>query len=197
MPEGVGPSRPRWAVWASEVMAPTVLAAVVPVVVGSAADGWRGAGLAAAGAVVAVVPGLLLVLHLVRRGRVVDHHLPDRADRPRVLGAAGVGVVAAVALVASLGAPPALRVLFAAMAVLLAVVVVVSARWKVSLHAAAAAASLGALLAVLGPWALVGLPLLVVLAASRVVLGAHTPAQVLVGLALGAAAAAVAARLAG
>lgn len=189
--------RPRWAVWVSEALAPTVLAAVVPVVVGVAAAGWRGAGLAVAGAVVAVVPGLLLVLHLVRRGRVVDHHLSDRADRPRVLGAVLLGVVASALLVDALGAPPALRVLFWAMAVLLAVVVVVSTRWKVSLHAAAGSASLGALVAALGPWALAGVPLVALLAASRVRLGAHTPAQVVVGLGLGAVAAVLAAFLAG
>jgi membrane-associated phospholipid phosphatase len=186
------PEGPRWAVWASEALAPTVLAAVVPVVVGGAAAGWPGVGLAAVGALVAVVPGLVLVLHLVRSGRVVDHHLSDRADRPRVLGAVLVGVVASALLQVVLGAPPALRVLFAAMAALLAVVVVVSTRWKVSLHAAAAAASLGALVAALGPWALAGGPLVALLASARVRLGAHTPAQVVAGLALGAAAAAVA-----
>lgn len=185
--------RPRWAVWASEAVAPPVLAAVVPVAVGAAVGGWRGAGVAVVGAAVAVVPGLLLVLGLVRRGRVVDHHLSDREDRPRVLGAAGVGVVASALLVSALGAPAGVRVLFAAMAVLLAVVVVVSTRWKVSLHAAAAAASLGALVVALGPWALLGVPVVAVLAAARVRLGAHTPAQVAVGLALGAVAAAAAA----
>lgn len=183
--------------WASEAMAPAALAAVLPVVVGVLADGWRGAALAVVGALVAVLPGLLLVVHLVRRGRVVDHHLPDRADRPRVLGAALVGVVAAEGLQVLLGAPPPLRVLFGAMAALLAVLVLVSTRWKVSLHAAAASASLGALVAALGPWALLGVPLVVVLAASRVVLGAHTPAQVLVGLGLGALAAAAAAAVTG
>ncbi|TNM59948.1 phosphoesterase PA-phosphatase [Streptomyces sp. NP160] len=191
------PGPPRWARWASEALAPAALAAVVPLVVGAAAAGWAGVALAAVGAVVAVVPGVLLVVHLVRRGRVVDHHLPDRADRPRVLGAVLVGVVAAAALQVLLSAPPALRVLFSAMAVLLAVLVLMSTRWKVSLHAAAAAASLGALVAALGPWALVGAPLVAVLGAARVRLGAHTPAQVLVGLALGAVAAAAAAALTG
>lgn len=190
-------ARPRWAVWASEALAPAVLATVLPIVVGAAAAGGRGAVLAAVGAAAAVVPGLTLVLYLVRRGRVVDHHLSDRADRPRVLAAVLVGVVASVALQVVLGAPPALLVLFGSMALLLGVCAVVSVRWKVSLHAAAGAASLGALVATFGPWPLVGLPLVGLLAVSRVVLRAHTPAQVLAGLALGALAAVAAAVVTG
>ncbi len=182
-------SGPRWARWASEAGAPAVLAAVVPLVVGAAAGGWRGFGLAALAAVVAVAPGLALVLHLVRTGRVVGHHLPHRGDRPRVLGAALVGVVVSAALVALLGAPHELVVLMTAMAVLLGLLVVASLRWKVSLHAATATASLVALVAALGPWALLGAPLVVVVCWSRLALRAHTPEQVvnggLVGLAAG------------
>lgn len=174
-------SGPRWARWASEAGAPAVLAAVVPLVVGASSGGWRGLGLAALGAVVAVGPGLALVLHLVRTGRVVGHHLPHRGDRPRVLGAALVGVVVAAGLVAALGAPRELVVLMTAMAVLLGVLAVASLRWKVSLHAATATASFVALVSALGPWALLGAPLVLLVCWSRLALSAHTRGQVVAG----------------
>lgn len=190
-------SGPRWARWASEAGAPAVLAAVVPLVVGAAAGGWRGLGLAALAAVVAVLPGLVLVLHLVRTGRVVGHHLPHRGDRPRVLGAALVGVVAAAGLVALLGAPQGLVVLMTAMALLLGLLTVISLRWKVSLHAAAATASLVAVVAALGPWALLGVPLVVLVCWSRLALSAHTPDQVVAGALVGLGAGVIASLVTG
>ncbi len=191
------PSGPRWAVWTSEALAPAVLAALLPVVVGAAAGGRRGAGLAVVAAAVAVGPGLAVVVALVRSGRVVDHHLPRRGDRPRVLAAGLAGVLAAVALLVLAGAPRELAVLLTAMAALLAVLTAVSTRWKVSLHAAAATASLVALLSALGPWALAGAPLVVAVCWSRLALRVHTRAQVVAGAALGLAAGAVAQLLAG
>ncbi len=174
-------SGPRWARWASEAGAPAVLAAVVPLVVGASAGGWRGLGLAVLAAVVAVAPGLALVLHLVRTGRVVGHHLPRRGDRPRVLAAALVGVVAAVGLVVALGAPRELVVLMTSTAVLLGLLAVASLRWKVSLHAATATASLVAVESALGPWVLLGAPLVALVCWSRLALSAHTRGQVVAG----------------
>src|SRR5690606_38991862 len=72
-------------------------------------------------------------------------------------------------------------------ALALATIVTIFLRWKISIHAVAAAGSAAILTILLGPWLMLSWPVAAAIAWSRVRLGDHTVAQVCAGLALGAA----------
>ena len=126
------------------------------------------------------------VLHGVRRGRLTDHHVPEREHRrgPLLFGLASVliGLTAMMLL----GAPRILVALLVAGLTGLFVFAAVTAFWKMSIHAGVAAGTVAVLTAVYGPWALLAAPLVPLIGWSRVRLAAHTPAQVVAGTLVGA-----------
>ena len=65
------------------------------------------------------------------------------------------------------------------------VVLMITRFWKVSIHCATAGGLLGVFLVLFGPWALLGIAPLALIAWSRVVLDAHTWTQVAVGAGAG------------
>ncbi|BBH64727.1 hypothetical protein ACTI_14120 [Actinoplanes sp. OR16] len=172
----------------SEVLAPAVLVAVLLLVVGWHAGDTPGVsrwwGLP--GALFAAVIPLGYVLHGVRRGRLTNHHIPERADRrvPLLFGTASLA--AGLVLLVVLGAPREVLALLGAGGCGLAVFALVTHWWKMSIHAGVAAGTVAALTAVYGPVALLGVPLVLLGCWARVRLTAHTRAQVVVGALVGA-----------
>ncbi|MEU8236931.1 phosphoesterase PA-phosphatase [Actinoplanes missouriensis] len=172
----------------SEVLAPAVLVAALLMVVGwhagttSGASRWWGLP----GALFAAVIPLGYVLHGVRKGRLTNHHIPERADRrvPLLFGTASL--VAGLLLLIALGAPREVLALLGAGGCGLAVFAAVTHWWKMSIHAGVASGTVAALTAVYGPVALLGVPLVVLGCWARVRLTAHTRAQVVVGAVAGA-----------
>lgn len=184
MSTGAGP---RWARLASELLAPWVLAAVMPVLVSALTTrpAWRGALL---GLVVtttcAAVPYAVVAVG-VRRGRYESHHVRRREDRPPLLAlVAGLTVLTAVLLVA-LGATATSLTYLGLMTACVGVGLVVSRFWKISLHCLVLTAS-AVVLTGLRPWAFPVLATVAWVGAARVRLGAHTPAQVAAGTVAGA-----------
>ncbi|GID27606.1 phosphoesterase PA-phosphatase [Paractinoplanes brasiliensis] len=172
----------------TEVFAPGVLVALLLLVVGFHAGGepgvsrWWGApaALFAAG-----IP-MAYVVRGVRRGRLTSHHIPEREHRrgPLLFGMVSVAI-GTTALVA-LGAPRELLALLAAGITGLVVFGVVTAYWKMSIHSGVAAGTVAVLVAVHGPVALIAVPLVPLVGWSRLVLSAHTLAQVIAGTLVGA-----------
>ncbi|WP_377247322.1 hypothetical protein [Phytohabitans kaempferiae] len=178
----------RFARAVTEVFAPAVLAAAMAVVFAShGADSWRGRvgwGLLAVLFTAAVPYAIVGVA--VRRGQLTDHHIGVREQRraPLLLGL--LSCLAGLAALAWLGAP---RPLVAAVTVILVVGVVVTAVnqvWKLSVHAATAAASAQMLVVAFGRWMVPFFAVVALIAWSRVRLDAHSPAQVAVGAIAGA-----------
>jgi hypothetical protein len=172
----------------SEVLAPAVLVAVLLLVVGWHAGDTPGVsrwwGLP--GALFAAVIPLGYVLHGVRRGRLTNHHIPERADR-RIPLLFGTGSLAAGSvLLVLLGAPREVLALLVAGGCGLAVFALVTHWWKMSIHAGVAAGTVAALTAVYGPVALAGVPFVLLGCWARVRLTAHTRGQVVVGALVGA-----------
>ena len=180
--------RDRLASIVSEVLAPAVLVAALLLIVGWHAGESPGVsrwwGLP--GALFAAVIPLGYVLHGVRRGRLPNHHIPERADRrvPLIFGTASLATGLVLLLV--LGAPREVLALLAAGGAGLVVFALVTHWWKMSIHAGVASGTVAALTAVYGPVALAGVPLVVLGGWARVRLTAHTPAQVVVGALTGA-----------
>ena len=129
---------------------------------------------------VCVLP-LFLLLLLVRLGKVTDHHVSNRKQRAPVLLMALASVVAGLVVLQAAGAPRSLMVMVLAIDGGIVVLAAVSPFWKISGHAAAVSSAAVISVLMLGPaW----LPLLLLVPAvgwSRVVLRAHTLAQVVAG----------------
>jgi membrane-associated phospholipid phosphatase len=131
-----------------------------------------------------------LVLIGVRRGRLTDHHIALRDQRPRMMAIALVSVVSGLLVLLWLDAPHALFALVVSMVAGLAVTLAVTSFWKISIHAAVAAGTVASLAILVGPWWLILLPLVVLTSWARVEIRDHTPVQVVVGAIVGAVVAA-------
>ncbi|GLZ78529.1 hypothetical protein Afil01_33360 [Actinorhabdospora filicis] len=173
----------------TEVCAPWVWCLGVPFAVAlhSVPGFWTGVGWAALIAFAAAGVPMAIVVRGVRRGTIRSgHHIGDRTERYVPMIAAVVVAGALCAVLALGGAPPPMVAVTVAMLVSAVVCLAITARWKVSVHAAVAAGSAAILTAFYG---IVTGPLWLVAVAvcwSRVRLGAHTPRQVLIGALLGA-----------
>lgn len=173
---------------ASEIFGPAVLVAVLLLVIGWHAGNEPGVsrwwGLP--GAVFAAGIPMAYVLRGVHKGRLTNHHIPEREHRrlPLLFGIASV-TVGLTALVL-LGAPRDVLALMGAGAVGLLVFTAVTQWWKMSIHAGVAAGTVATLVAVYGPVALAGVPAALLACWSRLRLSAHTTPQVVAGALVGA-----------
>jgi membrane-associated phospholipid phosphatase len=135
----------------------------------------------------------------VRAGRLDSRHIVDRSRRTVPLLAAVAAVVAALMLLAGLGAPRLLVAAVGAMLAGLAITVPVTLKWKISFHAAVSAGTVLVLAHVLPALpTLAGGALVVVLVCwARVRLAHHTVAQVAAGALVGGGSALVTLALSG
>ncbi len=136
-------------------------------------------------AAAAVVAGYVFLLR--RSGRVGEFWISARAERlvpALVLLSAFAALLGALTL---LGAPGTLLATTLSMGLASAFVAAITLLWKASAHAAVAGHAVAAGLLVLGPASLVFVLVLPAVLWSRIVAGAHTPAQALVGASVGAA----------
>ncbi|WP_142057431.1 phosphatase PAP2 family protein [Pseudarthrobacter sp. B4EP4b] len=172
----------RIAGWITEVFQPPVVVSVQLLVSPLTQPGFPGtmAYGALAALFVCVIP-LLLLLVLVRLGKVTDHHVSDRKQRAPVLLMTLGSIVAGLLVLEAAGAPESVVAMVLAVVGGVVVLAGVSPFWKISGHAAAISSSVVIAVMMLGPaW----LPLLLLIPAvgwSRVVLRAHTAAQVVAG----------------
>lgn len=172
----------------TEISAPAPMTALAIAIVAwhsaptpAAAIGWALLG----GAFAPLLP-LAHLLRQVRAGRVSDHHVAVREQRPRILAIALLSVAIGLFLLSALGAPRPLLALLIAGASAIAAALVVSLRWKMSVHMVAVGGILTVCVILFGPVLLVFLPLIPLVGWARIELAAHTPAQVAVGALLGA-----------
>ena len=185
-------ARRRVARLVTEVLAPAPTVAVLLLLVAwqSATTPAEAARWGILAALFASVVPFTYIVRGVRRGRLTDHHVRLREQRPLPL-LVGIGsVLLGLALLASWGAPRELVALVAAMAVGLASALLVTLVWKLSIHTAVVAGAGVILVLVFGPALLALAPLVGLVCWARVAVGDHTPAQTLAGVALGAGVAA-------
>ncbi len=177
-----------WAWLVSHVLSPPIVwAALVCVIAFRDAASQEQALLwaAAYGVFVCLLPGLY-ILWLVRRGMVTDVHLRRRQERPRVLLISAACAGLAWWTLRWLGAPPAIPLVAVMTLALLAITTLISLVWQISLHATSISAAIIATGAFFGivP-ALLVLPLALLVAAARLNLKRHTPAEILAGTLVG------------
>jgi membrane-associated phospholipid phosphatase len=176
----------RAARWITEAFQPPVVVSVQLLVSPLTQPGFPGTMVygALAALFVCVVP-LMLLLVLVRLGKVTDHHVSERKQRAPVLLMALGSIAAGLLVLEAVGAPGSVIAMVLAVVGGVVVLAGVSPFWKISGHAAAISSSAVIAVLMLGPaW----LPLLLLIPAvawSRVVLRAHTRAQVVAGALFG------------
>lgn len=171
--------------WVSQVFSPPVMGMLaLGVVLASIEEpsGWQWAGLYL---LIAMVPPAAFLAWQVHRGRVTDLDVQVREQRhPSQLVAVAASALAWAIL--RIGQAPMILQLVAIAATLQwFLIYVITLRWKISVHSAAATAVTWLLLWCLGG---VATPMAVVppfVAWSRVRLRRHTPAQTVAGIALG------------
>lgn len=127
------------------------------------------------------------VVRAVRRGRLSSHHIPERADRRVPLLFGVLSLLVGLALLVALGAPRDIVAVLVAGGAGLAVYVVITHWWKISIHSGVAAGTAVILIAVYGAAVLFVVLLVPLVGWARVRLNAHTPAQVVVGVLVGTA----------
>jgi membrane-associated phospholipid phosphatase len=172
----------RTARWLTEAFQPPVVVSIQLLASPMTQPGFPGTvGYGALAALFVCVLPLFLLLVLVRQGKVTDHHVSDRRQRAPVLLMALASILAGLLVLTAAGAPRSVVAMVLAVVAGVVVLAGISPFWKISGHAAAvsSAAVIGVLM--LGPlW----LPLLLLIPAvgwSRVVLRAHSAAQVIAG----------------
>lgn len=172
----------RTARWLTEIFQPPVVVTLQLLISPVIEPGFPGTiGYGALAALFVCVLPLFLLLGLVRLGKVTDHHVSNRKQRAPVLLMALGSVGAGLVVLGAVGAPQSVVVMVLAIVAGIVVLAAVSPFWKMSGHAAAVSSSAVISVLMLGPaW----LPLLLLIPAvgwSRVVLRAHTRAQVVAG----------------
>ncbi|MFC6599495.1 phosphatase PAP2 family protein [Kitasatospora paranensis] len=181
-----GSPRERAARIVTDVLALANLVIALLVVIGAhTGRGWAGAGWGLLAALFCGVLPIGLILRGVRRGRLTDRHIRVRRQRLVPMAASLLCVLAGLAVLGLLDAPRAVLALVVAMLVGLLSSLAVTVRWQISIHNSVAGGTAAVLLLAFGPVAVPALALPVAIGWSRLVLRAHTPAQVVTGTALG------------
>ncbi|GAA5187042.1 hypothetical protein GCM10023322_34500 [Rugosimonospora acidiphila] len=178
----------------TEVLSPVPLVAAMELLLGWLGGSTHAAGLLFGGVtiLITIAPPYAFVLHGVRRGRFTDRHLGDRRQRliPLLMAMAATGI--GIFILVRLGAPRLVLAGAGTVGLGLLVGAAINHFWKMSGHTAAAAAVLVICAEVGHGWSLLAVPVIALIGWSRVRLGDHTVAQVVVGAAVGALIAAVA-----
>jgi membrane-associated phospholipid phosphatase len=174
--------RNHTAKWLTEVFQPPVVVSIQLLVSPLPEAGFPGTiSYGALAALFVCVLPLLVLLVLVKLGKVTDHHVSDRKQRAPVLLMALACIAVGLLVLTAVDAPRSVTAMVLAVVGGVAVLAAVSPFWKMSGHAAAVSCAAVVLVLMLGAaWA----PLLLLVPAvswSRVVLRAHTPAQVVAG----------------
>ena len=178
----------RLAQTVSDVFDPKYCVLLTTLLIGWHAERLIGIGWSILTALFTVAGPAGLVLHGQRRGRWDDRHLPHRQDRLRILPAILASVLTGLLIAGLLGAPRETTALVAAMFVSLTLVLIITTRWKVSLHTAVGSGTVATLTIAYGTPVLAFTPLIALIAWSRIRLNAHTTAQTIAGAVLGATA---------
>ncbi|MGA5822006.1 hypothetical protein ACPC54_29585 [Kitasatospora sp. NPDC094028] len=174
----------------TDVLAPANLVIALLLLVGWHSTGsWAGLGWGLLAALFCGVIPIGIVLLGVKRGGLTDKHIRIRRQRVVPMALSLASVAAGITLLYTLGAPADVSALVVAMLVGLVSSLLVTIGWQISIHNSVAGGTVMILLLAFGPPLLPAALAAGAIGWSRLVLKAHTVAQILAGTALGGTAA--------
>ncbi len=122
-----------------------------------------------------------MMYHLSKRGLISDFYVSEKKERAKPFaGAIASYIVGSVALLL-VRAPPIVTALMLCTVGNTAIMMLITFRWKISIHASGIAGPVTALVYGTGAWAAVFFLLLIPVGWARMRLRAHTPWQILAG----------------
>lgn len=166
----------------TEAFQPPIVVTALLLISSAIEPGFPGTmGFGLLGALFVCVLPLAYVLVMIRLGRITDHHVSDRRQRPALLLLALISVLVGLMVLQLIKGPVSVSLMIIALIGGIAVLAVVSAFWKMSGHASAIAAAAVIVVMMFGPGWLPVLGIVPAVGWSRVVLRAHTLGQVVAG----------------
>ncbi len=181
----------RWlssiAYWVSQIGSPPLTGAAAALLIGyvlATGAAWQWAGFYV---VVTILLPCAYIIWLVRRGQITDFHLPLREERIRPLLFSLVTALVAWGILHRTTVPAPLKLLATVNGLQALLFFLITLRWKISLHCAAAAILSQLALTFFGVGALPLLMSVPLIAWSRVHMRRHTLAQTVAGACLGSA----------
>ncbi|WP_031077205.1 phosphatase PAP2 family protein [Streptomyces sp. NRRL WC-3742] len=178
-------SRTLWARRVTDGVEPKNVIIAVCLMMGAVRYGWTGLAWAAFAALFAAVVPTLFIQRGIRKGTLEDRHVGHRQRRLTVIPFIMGSVALSFAVMLWADAPHDLTAMVAAMFASLVPILVITVRWKVSIHTAVASGAVVCLGIALGPLWLLLYPGVALIGWSRVVLRDHTLAQTIVGALVG------------
>lgn len=179
-------TRSEWvAYWISNIGSPPMMVLAALVVVASLlseAAVWRWVGLYV---VLALLFPLGYLFYLLQHGQITDLDVQRRDQRPRTMIATLLGLALAWLSFLLGGAPLPFRILASASLVQGLLILLITLRWKISVHTSTAAGMIVLILSVAGLAAAPVVMTVPLIAWSRVKLHRHTFMQTLAGTGLG------------
>ncbi|MEV0437675.1 phosphatase PAP2 family protein [Streptomyces spectabilis] len=149
-------------------------------------DPLTGLAWAAEAIVFAAVIPVAYITYGIKKGQWADRHIGQRQRRLLLIPVIMASVGAGIGGMLWLDAPRPMLALVLAMLATLAVLLPITAFWKISVHTSVAAGALAILATAYGPLVWLTAPVVAVIAWSRVELRAHTLAQTIAGAVTGA-----------
>ena len=127
-----------------------------------------------------VIPIVIIYL-LSKRGLISDFFVSEKAERTKPFAGAIASYLVGSLVLFSLNAPAIITALMLCYAGNSLAMLLITRRWKISVHASGIAGPTTALIVSLGTWASIFFALLIPVGWARIRLKAHTPTQILAG----------------
>ena len=124
---------------------------------------------------------LVMMYQLTKRGLISDFNVSVRQERAGPFVGAAASYLAGGAVLLLFRAPTIIIALMLCYAGNTAIMLFITLRWKISIHASGVAGPTTALIYSIGTWAVVFFILLIPVGWARVQLKAHTPWQIFAG----------------
>ncbi len=177
-----------WARLVSDLLSPPVVWAVMafPIAFRDAKSEMQALTWAFVYGVLVCLLPMLYVAWKVHQGKITDLHMRVREQRIRPFLVSLLCTTIAWWVLRGLGAPPVVPLFALFSLIQLVVMTIISLVWQISVHAMSITGAMVAAFALFGPvWAVLILPLVVLVGAARLQLRRHTLSQVLAGSVLG------------